>query len=65
MFLSKNASTQLIRLGASLPSVCEGFAGHAASCSIRVGIGVGIVGSLIDLLRLVSHNIEQNVRLAM
>lgn len=52
MFLSKDTSTQLIRLGASLPSVCEGFASHAAGCSVRVGIGVGIVGSLIDLLRL-------------
>lgn len=51
MFLSEDTSTQLVRLGASLPAVCEGFAGHAASRSVRVGIGVGIVGSLIDVLR--------------
>lgn len=52
MFLSKDTSTQLIRLGAALPSICEGLAGYATSSSVRVGIGVGIVGSLIDLLRL-------------
>lgn len=52
MFLSEDTTTQLVRLSASLPAVCEGFANHAASCSVRVGIRVGIVGSLIDFLQL-------------
>lgn len=52
MFLSKDAPTQLVRLGASLPAICEGFAGYAAGCGVGVGVGIGIVGSLINVLRL-------------
>lgn len=57
MLLSEDAPTQLVRLATSLPTVCEGLTNYAAGCGVRVGVGIGIVGSLVDVLGLSSVNI--------
>jgi hypothetical protein len=49
VLLAKNASSQLVRLGALLSAV-DKITGHTAGCGVGVRVGITVIGRLIDLL---------------
>lgn len=49
MLLAKDASTQLVGFCAAFPPI-DRLANYAASCSVGIGVRVGVVGRLIYAL---------------
>ena len=53
VLLAKDASAQLQRLRSSFSPVDNRLADDAASRRVRVRVGIGVIGRLVDLLRCV------------
>lgn len=49
MLLSEYTAPQLICLGPALPAICS-LASNAAFCGVGIRVGIGVIGSLVNVL---------------